>query len=144
MPIPLAAAGIMAGGSLLGGLGGKEAAKPRDVKSWIDPPSQLGGWGRLQQGMDWMDQAYNPSNWYRPGANNPMMQPVFQHIMGRSGMDPAMFSDMKFRYQAPQMDPRIMELLQNPAIMEILTRLAGGASPFGGSPTRVNRQPSGE
>jgi hypothetical protein len=83
-------AGIGAG---LGFLGGKDAANAanRPQKSWTEPAPQLGGWGPLQQGMDWMAMAYDPSRWYQPYQNNPFIGQMSQKIFG-PGFDTSVFS----------------------------------------------------
>jgi hypothetical protein len=77
--IPIAA-------SVLGGMGGKskakEANKPTKTYSKTTPPSQLGGWGKLQEIMASMKDAPQ----YRVGANNPYLSGGMAHIMGRAGM----------------------------------------------------------
>ena len=79
-----AAAAPIAGG-LLGGLGGKSRAKQskQPTRTTVLPPSQLGGWGKLQEILKSLQGAPQ----YRPGAFNPYLQSGMQHIFGRAGID---------------------------------------------------------
>ena len=86
MPFPLMAG--MALGGALGGLGGKQRAKAANQPTVtnftrrLTPPSQLGGWDRLNEVMN----RVRDLPMYRPGMNNPYLRQTFSHILGRAGV----------------------------------------------------------
>jgi hypothetical protein len=77
----------MALGGALGGLGGKQKAKAGNKTtltshSQITPPSQLGGYDRLNEALNRVRDLPG----YHPGQNNPYLGATFNHIFGRAGI----------------------------------------------------------
>jgi len=108
--IPAAGAAL---GALSGSRGSSQGSNQRtDQTTTRTPPSALGGFNRLEQGLGYLDSVYNPSGGgpgaYVPFQNNPFYQPdVFSGILGRSSGGPRdySFGDMSYRPGTTEADP---------------------------------------
>lgn len=78
------AAAIPIATAALGAFGGKSKSKQskQPTRNVVLPPSQLGGWGRLQEILKSMQSAPQ----YRVGAGNPYLSGGMAHLMGRAGV----------------------------------------------------------